>query len=324
MNASDAHGPLPSPACSEPNPPTTARTKPGLARAYFLAARPKTLTAALIPVLVATALAHADGRFDGTATVLCALFACAMQVAANYVNDLYDHLRGTDRTDRLGPRRACAQGWVSTRGMKRATVLTIAVASAIGLALLAHVHERMPWGGWELVGIGVACVVLAVVYTTYLSYRGWGDALVLIGFGFIPVAGTYYVQTATLTADVWVAALVCGLCIDTLLTLNNYRDREQDRLSGKLTLVVRLGGERGRWLYAALGVAAVAVCGWWLYTGRLTPMEMLWAPGIYLYLHAVTCIRLWQAQTAAQYNKVLGQTSRNMLLLALLLAAALI
>ena len=297
---------------------------PSPARAYWLAARPKTLTAALIPVVIGSALAWGDGCGDGRAALLCALFACGMQVAANYINDLYDHLRGTDRADRLGPQRACAQGWVSPKGMRWAVAVAVTVACAVGLVLLAHVRGRMPWGGWELVATGVVCVVFAFLYTTCLSYRGWGDVLVLVFFGLVPVGGTYYVQAATLTADVLAGALVSGLCIDTLLTLNNYRDREQDRLSGKLTLVVRLGGERGRWLYAALGVVAVAVCGWWLYTGRLTPTEMLWAPGIYLYLHALTCIRLWQAQTAAQYNKVLGQTSRNMLLLALLLAAAII
>ena len=311
---------LPSPYMEEKENVQTPR---GL-RAYLLAARPKTLTGALIPVIVGSALAYGDGCWDATAALLCALFACGMQVAANYINDLYDGLRGSDRPDRLGPKRACAEGWVTPRAMRQAIGASVAVSCAVGLGLLAHVRERMPFGGWELVALGALCVAFAYLYTTFFSCRGWGDVLVLVFFGFVPVGGTYYVQAATLTADVAAGALACGLVVDTLLTLNNYRDREQDRQSGKLTLVLRLGGEAGRWLYLGLGVAGALVSLWFVVAGRVTLMELIWAPGVYLYLHAVTSIKLWRAKTAREYNKALGQTSRNMLFFALLLAAALL
>ena len=105
--------------------------------------------------------------------------------------------------------------------------------------------------------LGVVCILFAFLYTTLLSYRGWGDVLVLVFFGFVPVCGTYYVQAYTLNMDVVVLSLVSGLAIDTLLMVNNYRDREQDAVSGKCTLVVRYGKKFGENMYLALGIAAV-------------------------------------------------------------------
>lgn len=109
----------------------------------------------------------------------------------------------------------------------------------IGCTLLQQCWGQLPHGGWELILLGLLCVIFAFLYTTLLSYKGWGDLLVLVFFGFIPVGGTYYVQAHAITADVWVASFICGLVIDTLLVVNNYRDREQDALSGKRTLIVR-------------------------------------------------------------------------------------
>ena len=271
--------------------------------AWFLAARPKTLTGAIIPVLLGSALAFSDGQFKTAPALLCALFACGMQIAANFINDLFDFQKGTDRReDRLGP---------------------LTLSCLAGLAVLFTVWGQLPHGGWELVVLGVVCILFAFLYTTLLSYRGWGDVLVLVFFGFVHVCGTYYVQAYTLNMDVVVLSLVSGLAIDTLLMVNNYRDREQDAVSGKCTLVVRYGKKFGENMYLALGIAAVLLCFWFVYTGKLTPLEFIWAPCVYLYMHALTWRKMIQIGSGKKLNSILGETSRNMLFLGLLLAVAL-
>ncbi len=292
--------------------------------AWFLAARPKTLTGAIIPVLLGSALAFSDGQFKTAPALLCALFACGMQIAANFINDLFDFQKGTDRReDRLGPQRACAEGWITPATMKIGIVIALTLSCLAGLAVLSTVWGQLPHGGWELVVLGVVCILFAFLYTTLLSYRGWGDVLVLVFFGLVPVCGTYYVQAYTLNMDVLVLSLVSGLAIDTLLMVNNYRDREQDAVSGKCTLVVRYGKKFGENMYLALGIAAVLLCFWFVYTGKLTPLEFIWAPCVYLYMHALTWRKMVNIGSGKKLNSILGETSRNMLFLGLLLAVAL-
>ena len=151
--------------------------------AWILAARPKTLTGAVIPVLIGSSLAFADGKFDIIPALLCVLFACGMQIAANFINDLYDYLKGSDRADRLGPERACAQGWITPIAMKRGIAGTLIFSCLMGCALLQQCWGRLPHGGWELILLGLLCVIFAFLYTTILSYQGWGDLLVLVFFG---------------------------------------------------------------------------------------------------------------------------------------------
>lgn len=292
-------------------------------RAWFLAARPKTLTAAIIPVLLGSSLAFSNGEFKTTPALLCALFACGMQIAANFINDLFDYQKGSDRKDRLGPPRACAEGWITPGAMKLGIGIMLLVSCLAGLGLLFSVWGYLPHGGWELVVLGVVCVLFAFLYTTILSYRGWGDLLVLIFFGFVPVGGTYYVQAYSLNMDVVMLSLVSGLAIDTLLMVNNYRDREQDALSGKRTLVVRFGEAFGRNMYLALGIAAVLLCLWFVHSGSLTLIEFIWAPCVYFYLHALTWRKLVHIRSGKELNSILGDTSRNMLFFGLLLAVAL-
>ena len=281
---------------------------------WFFAARPKTLSAALLPVVCASALAAADNHFSWKPALLCALFAALMQVAANFINDLYDFKRGTDRDDRLGPERACAQGWISAREMTVGIILTLAAASAAGLCLL-------PYGGLVLIGIGVACVVFAFLYTTLLSYIGCGDLLVWLFFGFVPVCGTYYVQAQALTPSVWWLSAACGLVIDTLLVLNNYRDREQDAQSGKRTLVVALGERFGSLLYLLQGILGY-VC-----VAMLGTQGHMWCavlPLFYLLPHMLTWRKMVQIHHGRALNRILAYTSQNMLLFALLTAWALL
>jgi len=299
--------------------------------AWILAARPKTLTGAVIPILIATSLALADKAFKPLPALLCLLFACGMQVAANFINDLYDYLKGTDREDRLGPERACAQGWITPEDMKRGIGFAIFLSSLAGFGLLYACRGQLPYHGWELIVLGILCILFAFLYTTKLSYHGWGDMLVLVFFGFIPVGGTYYVQACKITTDVIIASLVCGLVIDTLLVVNNYRDREQDALSGKRTLIVRLGEPFGRYAYLGLGIVATLLSFCFGIDNDVTdspalpinPAALL-MPLFYLFFHVRTWQRMCQIRSGKKLNSILSETSRNMLLMGLLLSAAIL
>ena len=147
-------------------------------KAWLLAARPKTLTGAMIPVMLAGAMAFSVGAFDETSFgtpgwhlflwLCCALFACLMQVAANMINDLYDFRKGTDREDRLGPERACAQGWITPEAMRRGIVCVLVAACIVGLTAVYRSYEFLPWKGVEFILLGLACVLFAFLYTTRL------------------------------------------------------------------------------------------------------------------------------------------------------------
>lgn len=211
--------------------------QPNSLQAWGLAIRPKTLTGAAIPVMIGCALADMYDKLQVLPAVLCFLFAFLMQIDANFINDLFDYLKGSDREDRLGPERACAQGWITVSAMKAGIAVVTVLAAITGLSLLF-------FSGWEMIPVGVACIVFAFLYTAGpypLAYHGWGDVLVLVFFGFVPVGCTFYVMAHTWTTPVTVASLACGLIIDTLLMVNNFRDREQDAMSGKRTLIVCWG-----------------------------------------------------------------------------------
>jgi 1,4-dihydroxy-2-naphthoate octaprenyltransferase len=293
-----------------------SQVKCNSAKAWILAARPKTLTGACIPVITASALAAADGVFHPRQALLCLLFASLMQVAANFINDLFDFLKGSDRSDRLGPERACAQGWISPKAMRTGIGVTLVVACMLGLLLLIGTPHP-----WLLILIGATCVVFAFLYTTLLSYRGMGDVLVWLFFGIVPVLGTYYVQAVSITTDAVIVALICGMLIDTLLVLNNYRDRETDRRDHKCTLVVLLGERFGRYYYLSLGLLAWALCIVLAFHG------LIWAfvlPTVYLPLHIMTWRRMVRIFEGKALNVILGETSRNMFIFAVLLSVGLL
>lgn len=286
-------------------------------KAWLLAARPKTLTGAAVPVILGCALAASDGWFQPIPAALCFLFAFLMQIDANFINDFFDYLKGSDRDDRLGPERACAQGWITLQAMKHGIALTTMSACLTGFFLLFY-------GGLEMIPVGLLCILFAFLYTAGpypLAYHGWGDVLVILFFGFIPVGGTYYVMCHDWNWNVSIVSLSCGLVIDTLLMINNYRDREQDARSGKKTLVVRWGAVAGRWLYLALGLAAAELCLLFALNGAV------WAallPQLYIIPHFLTWQRMVQINKGKELNNLLGETSRNMLLFGILLASGLV
>ena len=276
--------------------------RPNSPKAWWLAARPKTLSAAIVPVAVALALIQRQGGFPAAPALACLAFAALMQVSANFINDLYDFRRGTDRDDRLGPERACAQGWITPGAMTRGIALVTALACAAGLAAVGY-------GGWRLVAIGAACVVFAFLYTTLLSYVGLGDVLVWVFFGFVPVAGTCLAVSGSVPAAAWWAGAGCGLAIGPLLVLNNFRDREQDRISGKRTLVVALGARFGLAFYVIQGLLAVVCAA--LAAGCTIGLPLL---GVYLGQHLLAAGRMWNIRRGRALNRILAHTSLNILL----------
>lgn len=290
-------------------------------RAWVLAARPKTLTAAAVPVMIGVAM-HAVGgcwSADTLPAVLCFLFAFVLQIDANLVNDYFDFAKGTDDEFRLGPKRACAQGWVTLPAMRRAIALTTLVGCAVGLPLVLY-------GGWEMIGVGVLCVVFCFLYTTCLSYMGLGDVLVLVFFGLVPVCATYYV-TASAGAErfSWngvLLAVSCGLVVDTLLVVNNYRDIDNDRRTGKRTLIVRIGHRAAEWLYLGLGYVACTVSAGVLLNVDCRRVTLLLL--VYVVLHTQTYRKMKRIAVGSALNAILGMTARNIFIYGLLVAACLV
>lgn len=292
--------------------------------AWILAVRPYSLGNSVILVLVGSALAYADGGFRAVPAALCLLFALLMQCTANLVNDLWDFLKGADQPDRLGPDRAFAKGYITLPAMKAGIALFTVAGCAVGLGILAYAHDYLAWGGWELVAVGASCVLFAYLYTAgpySLAYHGLGDIAVVLYFGLVPVGFTYYVQTGSWNGAVVVAALACGLVIDTMLMINNFRDREEDARVGKRTIVVATCAAVGRWGYLALGAGALALCLSMLGYGYRWAALLPLAYGV---LHTATWRKVVRIDHGDELNICLGETARNIMLFGALLAAGIL
>lgn len=308
-------------------------------KAWFLAARPKTLAAAAVPVMIGIAFAFRDtirfaqttiivepdvvmtgvqgqefyltGEFRWIPAILCLLFAWIMQIDSNFVNDYFDCLHGNDGKDRFGPKRACSEGWITMKAMRWGIGITTLLGCITGLPLVFY-------GGYKLIWVGLLCVIFCFLYTTKLSYMGLGDVLVVLFFGIVPVCCTYYVlmpEPININADsVPAAALACGLIVDTLLVLNNYRDREQDKESGKITLVVRLGEKKTKWFYQHLGFFGIAIMAVVNFNelsqlNVIIPIYLIYI--IYGVMHFQTYRAMFRINKGRGLNKVLGMTARN-------------
>ena len=293
-------------------------------KAWLLAARPKTLTGAIIPVILGSAVAYHDGVLNWPLVICCSLFAGFMQVAANMINDLYDFEKGTDREDRLGPERACAQGWITPKAMRYGIGVILCLASIAGLVALSLCWKSLPYYGIELLATGVVCIIFAFLYTYGLSYMGLGDVLVLIFFGLVPVCGTYYIQAHEITTPAILLGFIAGISIDALLVINNFRDREQDRISGKRTLVVLLGERFGLFHYMAISIIScwlsILLC--YYIGGKQLYFQIVTL--VYLSLHIYAWTKMREIRSGKALNHILALTSINMFIFALLLATAII
>jgi 1,4-dihydroxy-2-naphthoate octaprenyltransferase len=264
--------------------------------------RPRTLPAAVAPVVAGSALAWRAGAFNPAASALCLAFALLVQIGANFANDYYDFVHGADTRERVGPVRAVASGLVPPSTMKWAMRLVFGLAFATGLALIT-------WGGWWLVAIGAACIASAIAYTggPYpLGYHGLGDVFVFVFFGLVAVGATFFVQVGRITgASVLVGAAIGALTTNILL-VNNYRDAATDA-RGQFAAAHAIAAATPLLLSAvgllrieiAVGVAAVAAVS-----------------------ASILGHRLRKASTAAECIGLLGQSSGYLTAYALLLSAA--
>ncbi len=221
-------------------------------RIWAMAARPRTLPAAIAPVLVGTALAGRDGDFHALAFCAALLGSVFIQIGTNLSNDYSDARRGADTEERLGPVRVTAGGLVPPRKVLVATWLAFGIAVAAGAYLIATV-------GWELLAIGAASIMAGVLYTggpRPYGYEGLGEIFVFTFFGLVAVVGSYYVQTEELTLLAFALGVPVGLLSAAILMVNNIRDIDTDRRAGKRTLAVRLGRRRAISVFAGtLGLA---------------------------------------------------------------------
>ena len=207
---------------------------------WILASRPKTLSAAVVPVLIGTALAAP--RIDWLMFACAILGALFIQIGTNFVNDALDFKRGADTGERLGPIRVTQAGLLSADAVMRAAYVCFAFAASCGVPLILR-------GGWVIVVIGVTSILAAYAYTggPYpLAYNGLGELFVMIFFGFVAVGGSYYVQTLSIDAAVILAGFAAGSLACVLLVINNLRDVASDEASNKKTMAVRLGEDFAR------------------------------------------------------------------------------
>jgi 1,4-dihydroxy-2-naphthoate octaprenyltransferase len=213
-----------------------------------MAARPRTLPAAVAPVLVGTALAATQDVFKLLTFLAAMIGAVFIQIGTNLSNDYSDARRGADTEDRLGPVRVTAGGLVPPRQVLIATYVAFGVAVLAGTYLIAT-------AGWELLLVGAASILAGVLYTggpRPYGYEGLGEVFVFLFFGVVAVSGSYFAQTEELRWEAFVLAVPVGLLASAILVVNNVRDLETDRRAGKRTLAVRLGRRRARGLYAAM------------------------------------------------------------------------
>jgi 1,4-dihydroxy-2-naphthoate polyprenyltransferase len=287
-------------------------------RLWLVAARPRTLPAAVAPVLVGTALAGAEDVFKPLRFACALIGSVFIQIGTNLANDYSDARRGADTEDRLGPVRVTAGGLMPPQRVLVGTWVAFGIAVAAGAYLIAV-------AGWQLLVVGIASIAAGVLYTggpKPYGYEGLGELFVFLFFGVVAVVGSYFVQTEELVWEAFALSVPVGLLAAAILVVNNVRDLETDRRAGKRTLAVKLGRERARTLYAAMLVGAfvtpivVAAAGglsWWLL------LSLLAAP------LAPPLIRAVNTRTdGASLNAALAGTGRLLAVFSVLLSVGIL
>ncbi len=285
------------------------------ARAWWIAARPRTLPAAATPIVVGSALAASEGRLDGLVFGVCLLVALLLQIGANFANDVFDYLKGAD-VARRGPARVTQSGMLSPRAMLASTALIFALSALAGLYLVSV-------GGAPFLVAGAFAILAALAYTGGpfpLGYHGLGDLFVFIFFGLVGVVGTYYLHTLAVTPLAVAAAVPVGLLITNILVVNNLRDIETDRAAGKRTLAVRIGATATRYQYVLLLVITYLVV-----------LALAFVRGVPVLLPLLAAPRAWSLARAVltnedppTFNRLLARSAQFSLLFGLLFAAGLL
>ncbi|MEK7793109.1 MAG: 1,4-dihydroxy-2-naphthoate polyprenyltransferase [Candidatus Hydrogenedentota bacterium] len=287
----------------------------GSVSVWISAVRPRTLGAAIAPVVIATAMAYDTGSAHALSAAACLLGAILIQIGTNFANDYFDFVKGTDTKDRVGPTRATAAGLVTPQTMRLAMIVAFALVFVPGAYILYR-------GGWPFLVIGLVSIACGVLYTggPYpLGYLGLGDLFVLVFFGPVALGGTYYVQSITLDANVLIAGLAPGLFSVAILTVNNLRDREGDAKSGKKTLAVRFGTRFARAEYVAALITGTLVIP--LYLVMTTRGHYAALASIAVLLPAIPTIRTVLQKDGSSLNAALGNTGKLLLAFSLLFSA---
>jgi 1,4-dihydroxy-2-naphthoate octaprenyltransferase len=291
---------------------------PGGIRIWLMAARPRTLPAAVAPVLVGTALAGFGGVFHALRLVAALLGALFIQVGTNLSNDYSDARRGADAEDRLGPVRVTAGGLVPPKQVLVATYVSFGLAVLAGAYLIAV-------AGWQLLLVGAASILAGVLYTggpKPYGYEGLGELFVFLFFGVVAVAGSFFVQVKHLEWEAFALAVPVGLLAAAILVVNNVRDIDSDRRAGKRTLAVRLGRERTRKLFAVtVYLAFVLAPVTWLF-GPLRAWVLL--PWLTVPLAAQIVRAVRNRTDGPSLNQALAQTGMLQLAFCVLLCAGLL
>lgn len=270
--------------------------------AWFLATRPKTLPAALVPVGLGCALAYREGMFGPVQATLCLAFALLVQIGTNFANDYCDFLSGADQEDRIGPVRAVAGGLIAPKSMWRATCAVFLAALIVGSGLIYY-------GGWWLLLVGIASVLSGIAYTggPYpLGYHGLGDLFAFLFFGVVAVTFTYYVQVGTFTLAAFLVSISAGSLITNILVVNNYRDMETDQATGKRTLVVRFGRRFALFQYQVLFLVALLIP---IILARIGFSAIVLFP-LLIWPWSLSLRRqLTRAREGPEYNRILAHTA---------------
>ena len=302
----------------------TSDAAPGLASRprsafsiWLLAARPKTLWAAVAPVIVGTALAIGADGFHFGAAFVALLGALLIQIGTNFSNDYSDFVKGADTAERVGPLR------VTQAGLVRPGAVRTAAAIVFGAAFLSGMY--LVWrGGWPILLLGVLSIVSGILYTAgrhSLAYLGLGDLFVLVFFGPVAVGGTYYVQALDLPALVPLAGLGPGFLAVAILLANNIRDVDQDRAANKRTLVVRFGRRFGVGLYGAC-LAGASLVPLLLVLITHDNHAALAASAVPLFGWPLLRKLAARAEDARNLNPILGATARLLLVYSIVFSAS--
>lgn len=286
-------------------------------KVWVLAARPRTLPAAVAPVVVGMALAIAHGVFAWGPVLAAALGACFIQIGTNFANDYFDFKSGADTAERLGPTRVTQAGLVTPAQIK------VATAIAFGLAMLCGLY--LTWvGGWPIVAIGLLSILSGIAYTGGpfpLGYNGLGDLFVFIFFGLVAVGGTYYVQALSYHPMALAVAIPVGLLATAIIVVNNLRDADTDVVAGKRTLAVIFGKGFAKAEYLALLAVSYLVPVVLIALGKLSWWGLLTLLSLPL---AVSLIRQVHTVTGPALNPVLGRTGQLLMVYALLFSLGLV
>jgi len=275
---------------------------------WLLAARPKTLWAAIGPVIIGTAMAYGHDRVDWLSLVCALTGAVLIQIGTNLANDYFDFVKGTDTAHRIGPTRVTQAGFVSPAAMRASFLIVFAFAFLPG----AYIIWR---GGWPFLAIGVLSIGCGILYTSGpfpLGYVGLGDLFVLIFFGPVAVGGTYYLHTLTLTPHAIVAGFAPGLISVAILAVNNMRDIEEDRLAGKRTLAVRFGRRFARIEYLICMLAAGFVLPLYFYASAGNRMFLL-VPLVFVTAATPAIKTVFVTVDGPALNGVLAKTGKLLL-----------